>query len=69
MNEIFKRTLLSCTMAASFAAAAAQGDALVTVTARPDNSARNSSYVNARTPLLQQVSSNCPWGAYPRQGG
>ena len=46
MEKLLKRTLLSCTMAASLLTAMAQGDAIVTVVNRPDNTAQSRNYVN-----------------------
>lgn len=69
MEKLLKRTLLSCTMAASLLTAMAQGDAIVTVVNRPDNTAQNRNYVNSRAPLVQQCLIKLPVGSIARQDG
>ena len=68
MEKLLKRTLLSCTMAASLLTAMAQGDAMVTVVNRPDNTAQSRNYVNSRAPLVQQCLIKLPVGSIAPAG-
>lgn len=68
MENLLKRTLLSCTMAISLGMAMAQSDATVTVVSRPDNTAKSKNYVNSRTPLIQQSLIKLPVGSISPAG-